>query len=157
MMFRRAALDELGSAFDDRFARAQDYDLSLRMAYHFLSDYVDQPLAKWRMNGLAEKPWKRSLEAREVEIKSSVDKIIDTYPDIKSKYSAELQSLNTDLDYSFGVNAWRDGKNGEARTFLSRHLPKRKFAIVYLCTYLMSFDLFYKFRVMFRNLTTGRI
>ena len=35
MMFRREALDQLGCAFDDRFYRAQDYDLTLRVAYQF--------------------------------------------------------------------------------------------------------------------------
>ena len=156
MMFRRTALDGLGCAFDDRFARAQDYDLTLRMAYHYAVDFVDAPLAKWRINGLAEKPWKRSLQPREVEIKSSVDSLIASYPEIKTKYSVELASLNKDIDYASGVNAWRDSSAAEARRHLARHLPDKKFLLVYVCTFLVSCAFFYKIRVAYRNLTTGR-
>ena len=154
MMFRRTALDTLGCAFDDRFARAQDYDLTLRLAYHYLIDYVDEPLTKWRVNGLAEKPWKSSLVSREAEILSSVTSLVDSYPDIETTYGVELESLYKDLDYACGVNAWRDSSPAEARPHLRRHLGDKKFALVYICTFLVSFDLFYKIRIAFRNLNS---
>jgi glycosyltransferase involved in cell wall biosynthesis len=155
MMFRRAALDTVGGAFDDRFARAQDYDLTLRFAYHYPIDFVDEPLLKWRINGPADKPWKKSLVAREEEVKSSVETLIDAYPDIKTRYGVELGSLYKNIDYAFGVNAWRDGKRAEARRYLSRHLRSKKFAFVYFCTFLISFDFFYKVRVAYRDLTSS--
>ena len=154
MMFSRSALDQLGHAFDDRYARAQDYDLALRVSYHSPIDYVDEPLTKWRINGLEDKPWKEGLVAREVEIELSVERLVDKYPDIKSNYRPELRSLKRGIDYSFGVNAWRDHDPGRARSYLSRHLPNKKFALVYVCTFLMSFDLFYKIRTKVRDLTT---
>ena len=157
MMFRRTALDSLGCAFDDRFARAQDYDLTLRVAYHYPIDYVDEPLTKWRINGLAEKPWKSSLVPREVEIKSSVDSLVASYPEIKTKYSVELKSLNKGIDYASGVNAWRDHSPAEARRHLARHLTDKKFALVYICTFLVSFDQFYKIRIAYRNMTPGSL
>ena len=156
MMFRRSAIEKLGRAFDDRFARAQDYDLSLRMAYHYPIDYVDEPLTKWRINGLAEKPWKLSLGPREAEIKLAVQNLIMTYPAIKADYSLELRALNRGLDYASAVNAWRDRDPAQARSYLSAHGWGKKFLLVYLCTFFLSFDAFYWLRITFRNVTTGQ-
>jgi len=49
MVFRKKALDQLDCVFDERYARVQDYDLTLRMAYSFPIDYVNEPLSRWRM------------------------------------------------------------------------------------------------------------
>ena len=130
MMFRRSVLEKVGGAFDDKFSRAQDYDLTLRVAYHCPIDYVDEPLLKWRINGPADKPWKKSLVAREEEVKSSIESLIDSYPDINSKYELELKSLYQNIDYAFAVNAWRDGKRSLARSYLAKHLQNKKFAFV---------------------------
>ena len=156
MMFRRTALDELGLAFDDRFARAQDYDLTLRVAYQYPIDYVAEALTKWRINGLAEKPWKKSLIAREVEIKSSIDSLVQSFPEIETRYGRELEALNKDIVYSSGVNAWRDSGAADARKLLARHIFDKKFAFVYFSTFLFSFDFFFRVRIAFRNLTSRR-
>ncbi len=156
MMFRRSALDTLDQAFDDRFTRAQDYDLSLRTAYHYPIDYVDEPLAKWRINGLAEKPWKRSLPSREAEIKWAIENLINVYPRIKTDYGLELRTINGRLDYASAVNAWRDRGPSQARGYLSGHLWGKRFLLVYLCTFFLSFDAFYWLRINFRNVTTGQ-
>jgi glycosyltransferase involved in cell wall biosynthesis len=155
MMFSRQALEHLGYAFDDRLVRAQDYELSLRMAYNYPIDYVDAPLCKWRMFGLGDKPWKKSLVPRVVEVKSAVENLIEMYPDIKDRYSRELQYFYKTLDYNFGVTAWEQRKGREARSYLSRHLTDKKFAFVYLCTFFFSWDLFYKLRIAYRNKTTS--
>jgi hypothetical protein len=154
MMFRRGALEHLGYAFDDRFARVQDWELSLRMAYHYPIDYVDETLCKWRVYELGDKPWKKSLVPRAVEAKSAIEHLIETYPDIKDSYSRELQYFYKALDYNLGVTAWERGKGGEARHYLSRRLTDIKFAIVYLCTFFMSRNLFYKLRNRYRYMTT---
>ena len=151
MMFRRKSLDQLGCAFDDKFSRAQDYDLTLRMAYHFPIDFVDEPLTKWRINGLADKPYKRSLNSREIEIRMALDNLINAYPQIRTEYSKELNQFDKSVEYSLAVGAWENGDHREARRHLSRHLRDKKFAFVYLCSLVMTARFFYRFRTMFRK------
>jgi glycosyltransferase involved in cell wall biosynthesis len=157
MMFRRTVLDELGCAFDDKFTRAQDYDLSLRVAYKYTVDYVDEPLLKWRMAGISDKPWKKALIARAVEVEMSMEGLIESYPEIKEQYAAELDAFYKNLEYNYGVTAWGNGDNAEARRHLSRHLTDKKFATVYLATFLVPRNFFYRVRVALRNLSKGRL
>jgi glycosyltransferase involved in cell wall biosynthesis len=157
MMFSREALDDLGCAFDDKFTRAQDYDLSLRVAYQYRVDYVDEPLLKWRMSLPEDKPWKKTLVSRAAEVQESLEGLLETFPEIKHNYRAELKSFYRNLEYSFGVSAWQAGDRSKARAHLSRHLIDRKFAFVYLCTFLLSFNMFYFFRIAVRDMTKGRL
>ena len=156
MMFRRDALTKLGHAFNDRFIRAQDYDLSLRVAYNFPIDYVDEPLLRWRINGTADKPYKTSLVPREAEIQSALEGLVESYPEIKLNYGAELRSLQKDIDYAFGVNAWQGRNLSQARSYFARHLSDKKFVFVYFCTLLVPLDLFVKVKNFYRNVTGKR-
>ena len=151
MMFRKQALEELGCAFDDKFSRVQDYDLALRVAYHYPVDYVDEPLTKWRINGVADKPWKKSLVPRAVEVQESMNCLIERYPSIKTEYKVELQSLYRALDYDLGLLAWQDGDRTGARKYLLSHLRNKKAAFVYLCTFLISFGQFAKLAIAWRK------
>ena len=151
VMFRRAALERLGCVFDDKYARAPDFDLMLRVAYHHRTDYLDEPLCRWRMSDVDEKAWKQSQVPRVVEIKEVIDSLVETYPDIQTRYGTELGLLRTRLDYNFGITAWRNGEVTEARNHLFRHIAGKKFAFVFLCTFLMSYDAFNKLKTLFRN------
>ena len=142
MMFRKQALEDLGCAFDDKFSRAQDYDLTLRVAYQYPIDYVNAPLVKWRINDVADKPWKKSLPSRVAEVKDSVETLISNHPSIKIDYGMELQELYKSLDYNFGLVEWENGNGAEARKYLSRHLESRKSLFAYLSTYLFPYSFF---------------
>ena len=156
MMFRREAVEQLGCAFDDRFARAQDYDLSLRLAYQFPMDFVDEPLTKWRINGVFEKPWKRGLVSRAEDVKLTMENLLELHPEIEAAYPDELRGFYKELDYGLGVSSWQKGNRTEARRYLARHLTARKFAVVYFSTFLMSSDFFYKTLTSVRDLITRR-
>ena len=155
MMFSRKALDQLGHAFDDKWARAQDYDLSLRVAYNYPVDYVDAPLLKWRMSGPEDKPWKKGLVSRAEEVRSTMEGLLQTYPAINEEYRDELKSFYRNLEYSYGIAAWQAGDRKEARMHLARHLTDKKFAFVYLCTFLLSSNSFYFIRTTLRDMTKG--
>ncbi|MCL0054240.1 glycosyltransferase, partial [Dehalococcoidia bacterium] len=144
MMFRRSALQQLDHVFDVSFTRVQDYELTLRVAYHFPIDYVDEPLCKWRMfqDSPEWQKWKNSLIPRVFEVKAAVEKIIERYPDIKDNYSTAVAAFYNRMDYGFGVTSWQLGKPSEARQYLSRHLNQKKFAFVYLCTFFVSYSMF---------------
>jgi len=155
LMFRRSVVEDLGRVFDEQYSRAPDYDLMLRIAYHYPVDYVSEPLCKWRMSEPDEKPWKKTLVSRIVEIKATVDNLLDIYPDIRTRYATELQLFNKTLDYNFGVTEWRNGNASEARNYFSRHLINQKFAFLYLCTLLMTYDWFQKLKLTYKSRITG--
>lgn len=155
MMFRRESLERLGCGFDDQYSRAQDFDLSLRMAYNYPADYVDAPLVKWRMNEAVDKPWKQALVPRAVEIKIVLENLVQTYPEILVKYGAELRECHTKLDYLFAVTEWQGGNSSEARRYLQGHLERRKFTFVYLCTYFLPFSWFLRLSQLYRKAVTS--
>lgn len=158
MMYRKTALDRLGYVFDERYSRVQDYELSLRVAYHYPIDYIDETLCKWRM--YQDSPewwaWKKSLVTRVVEVKQCIENLVEIYPDIPTKYAEQLKVCYVGLDYNYAVAAWEKGNRSEARSYLSGHLRNKKFAFVYLCTLLVPFELFQRLKAIYRNNITGR-
>lgn len=156
MMFRKESVEQLDRGFNDQLYRVQDYDLSLRMAYKFLVDYVDEPLTKWRINGLSDKPWKRGLVSRSEEVLAAMENIMRLHPEIESGYANELTSFYKEQTYGLGISAWEAGDRSEARRFLSQYLTDRKFAGVYLFTFLMSSEFFYKAVNYFRQTVLRR-
>jgi hypothetical protein len=49
IVVRRAILDKVGS-FDPDFIQVEEYDLMIRIADRFEFDYVEEPLATWRIH-----------------------------------------------------------------------------------------------------------
>lgn len=157
MVFRRDALDQLDCAFDDSYSRAQDYDLTLRMAYNFPVDYLDEPLMKWRYAGVDDKPWKKSLVPRVVEVSRAMERMIENNPEIKFEYSGELEVFYKRMDYMMGITAWGNGDRKEAREHFVRHIRDKRFIVVYLLSYVFPSNVFYRIRIAVRNITRGRI
>ena len=159
MMFRRSALDRLGYVFDETYARVQDYELTLRVAYNYPIDYVDEPLCRWRMyqDSPEWRAWKNSLVPRARERKAAIDRLLEMYPDIQASYSAELELLNKEMDYQLGVTAWQLGNPWEARSYLSKNLVDKKSAVVFLCTFLMSNAFFNRLKGIYKTVVPAFI
>ena len=157
MMFQRKALEDLDYIFDERYVRAADYDLSLRMAYRYAVEYVDEPLAKIRWFSLDVKPWKRALPPRVGQLRSVMENLIVTHPDIPQKYGTQLQAFNKAMDYLSAIDAWQNKRGGEARRYLAQYLPAKRFAFIYLCTFLVPYDLYEALRKAYRGAITGRL
>lgn len=64
IMFRRSVLDEVGW-FDADFTQVEEYDLMIRVAEKYEFDYVDKPLAVFRIHE-RNSSWDRSRMDREV-------------------------------------------------------------------------------------------
>lgn len=158
MMIRRTSLQSLDCIFDESYTRVQDYELSLRLAYKFKFDYVDQPLCRWRM--YQEDPnwvkWKNSLIPRVVEVQDCVDKLVRKHPDIECLYKDQLNDLYKSLDYGFAINAWADDNVQQARRYLKGHLSDKKFLLVYLFTFYLKYNQFVWLKTMVRNNVTRR-
>lgn len=157
MMFRREALDKLDCAFDERYTRVADYELSLRMAFHYPADYIEAPLSRCRIYGISTKPWKAGWIPRAVEAKLALDNLVETYPEIPERYSTQLKLSYRQLDYVNGMNDWENGNASGARRYLSRHLSNKKFAFVYLCSFVMTHAWFNVLRAFYRNKLAPRL
>lgn len=157
IMFRREALDRLDYVFNEKYSMVADYDLSLRVAYNYPIDYVDEPLLKWRMRDWSVKPWRKSLPPLGAEMNLVIEDLVDRYPDIEANYSSEIESFRKLVDYDLAVSAWRNGNPAEARQYLRRNLTNKKSAIIFLCTFLMSYDQLEKLKWLYWKLGTPRI
>lgn len=159
MMFSQKSLNQLDYVFDEKFARVQDYELTLRIAYNFPIDYTELPLSKWRMYQDSKEwwQWKNSLVPRSIELKQALESLIEKYPSIETDYSNELNHMYKGLDYNSGIVAWQNGRRNEARTHLSRYLGDRKYAFVFVCTFLMPYGVFFFLKTIYKNIITSRL
>lgn len=156
MMFKQEALQELGCAFDERYSRVADFDLTLRMSYQYPVDYVDEALCKWRINDWTDKAWKKNLVPRTVELNIAMDNLVAKYPDIPKHYGGELKAFYKMLAYQEGMTAWHDGQVSEARQHFAPYWKTKKYAFAYLCTLLLPYSFFYRAKTMYRNIATHR-
>ncbi len=161
MMFRRSALDNLSYLFDPEFTIICDYDLTLRLAYNYKSDYLQDCLAKWRMGSTKESDFKGFLSARESIILLS--KLEINFPTLRDEVPYEIQKFETHTFRRLGKEAWLNGDKQAARDFLRKHRHHEWISFVgYLGTWLFPFryskncvELAQRVRNRFRNFLNG--
>ena len=159
MMFSRAALNQLQYVFDKSLSRAQDYDLTLRLARVFPVDYIDEPLNKWRMyqNNSAWLDWKSSLVPRVVEVKIVVEQLLKNYPEIKISHYADVRLCYKEIDYNLGIVEWQNGNRIEARRYFGKHFKDMKSTVVYFSTFLFSYRVFERMKNKYKNVVVSGI
>ncbi len=144
MVFRREFLDTLDYIFDEELTMVMDYDLTLRLAYRYPLDYVEDALSKWRRHEGSESSKKRFLIPR--EIKLMLEKLIHAHPDIATDYGNSVSVLENNANYQLGLEKWDEGKTREARRIFKACSLKRKALVAYFATYFMPFVLFDKLK-----------
>jgi len=140
MMHKRKALETLPYVFDDEFTMVVDYDLSLRMAYYYDLDYVDQPLCKWRMHSGSESSRKRFLMAN--EMKSMFEKLCLELPSLKVTYKDQANRILMVINCELALEQWSKGNSSLARMYLMAYLKYPKCLIIYLSTWILSYTIF---------------
>lgn len=140
MVFRREALEKLDYIFDDELTMVMDYDLTLRLAYRYPIDYVEEPLSKWRMHEGSESSKKRFLIPRENGL--MLKKLVHAHPAIASRYFPSISVLMGNVNYQLGLEKWSEGKVDEARRMFKRCRLNHKVVLAFLATYLMPFAVF---------------
>ena len=83
MVFRKGCLKELEYVFDEQLTMVMDYDLSLRLAYRYPLDYIEDVLSKWRAHEGSESSSRRFLIPRENEL--MLKKLIANHPDMMTR------------------------------------------------------------------------
>ena len=138
MMFRRSALDNLSYLFDPEFTIICDYDLTLRLAYNYKSDYLKDCLAKWRMGSTKESDFKGFLSARESVV--LIDKLEKVIPKLRNEVADEIRIFETQVLRRLAKEAWLKGDKLTARALLQKHWRQEWMSFVgYLGTWLFPF------------------
>lgn len=153
MVFGRGFLDTLDYIFDEELTMVMDYDLTLRLAYKYPIDYVDEPLSKWRMHEGSESNKKRFLIPR--ENKSMLEKLVNACPDIATEYGTSVSMLTKNANYQLGLEKWDQGKVREARHMLKACNLKPKSLIAYSASYFMPFASFDRLKEGIKTFVLG--
>lgn len=124
VVIKRQALVGLDHWFDDALTMAEEMDLFLRIAYQWELDYVDEPLAKWRMHNESESHKHSYLIAREKEI--ILEKLSRLFPDFENQYAQEIKEQKKMIDYHWALSMWEKGDKAKAREYLRPYVFKEK-------------------------------
>lgn len=133
-VLRRQALDSLDEWFDIRFDIIEEADLFTRIAYKWDIDYVDEPLAKWRMHLSSFTFSRKELFPQEKELMLS--KFCKTYNGFKEEYKNEINIIKSQIAIEYATMDWENGEKTKARKRLMPYLKlSRKCKLIYLLTF----------------------
>jgi len=144
MVFRRELLNTLDYIFDEALTMVMDYDLTLRLAYRYPIDYVEEALSKWRMHEGSESNKKRFLIPRENNL--MLEKLTHACPDITTEYGGSASVLANNANYQLGLEKWDEGNTREARRQFRTCGLNRKVMAAYMASYFIPFILFDKIK-----------
>lgn len=135
VLIRRKCLDRLTEWFDDRFDMVGDVDLFTRIAFDWELDYVDDPLAKWRIHGDNMTFKKMGLFGKELLM--MLDKYKRLYSNFQNNYKEEIKNIKARAAYYEAVEEWKTGNGNKSRKIILPHIANNpKFLIVYLISVL---------------------
>jgi glycosyltransferase involved in cell wall biosynthesis len=135
VLIRKEALDRLGTFFDERLIMSGDYDANLRISYSWKVDYIDKPLARYRVHRNS-KSWRDGRKLVTVEIDLMVDNLMKTVNELEKNYPEEIRLLKRRRDVQLSLLDWENGDKKKARTRLQIYVRD---SIAYLILYLLTF------------------
>ena len=146
-VIRKRSLDDLNEWFDPRFSHIEESDLFIRISYTWHLDYVDEPLAKYRIHKESSSYLRRDLSPKETEM--MISKLMGLYSDFENLYDKELLKLRYYTQYNFALIDWRQGKNNLARTKLRPFLSKKFRSLIPFLFSFFPYVLYENFLILF--------
>lgn len=134
VMLRLEALHQQQEWFDERFEIYPDYDLFRRIAHGWECDYIDEPLAFYRVHNASSSTRNHSRAADELTI--TLEKLRNLFPEMDSAYAGDVASLRRMIAYQKGKSFWRDGYGSSARTEFGKYWKDGRMALAYLASFL---------------------
>ena len=135
VLIRKEALDRLGTFFDERLIMSGDYDANLRISYSWKVDYIDKPLARYRVHRNS-KSWRDGRKLVTVEIDLMVDNLMKTVNELEKNYPEEIRLLKRRRDVQLSLLDWENGDKKKARPRLQIYVRD---SIAYLILYLFIY------------------
>lgn len=152
VMIRRTALESLDEWFDDRLTVAEEKDLFLRLAYQFEAEYVDEPLAKWRVHASS---WTHThFEFFAIENEIILEKLREKYHSLETRYPREVAALKRKITWQHAMAEWKADRMGRCRMLLRPHAMKDlRMAAAYVMSYIApwAFNLLMTLYLRHRN------
>lgn len=133
-MLRTEALRQQKEWFDERFEIYPDFDLFRRIAHDWECDYVDEPLAFYRVHGASSSTRNHLRAAR--ELAQTLDKLCALYPEMATEYAEETAYLRAMIVYQTGKSYWRQGDGRAARAEFRKHWDVAKMRQAYWASFL---------------------
>ncbi|MBI1911113.1 MAG: glycosyltransferase family 2 protein [Deltaproteobacteria bacterium] len=133
VVLRTKALRGLPERFDERLSMNEEADLFIRIAYGWEADYIDEPLAKWRVHA-GSFTWKKQ-ELFAIESQMMLDKYLKIFPGFEEEYKDEVESFRIKIAKQKFVNGWKRG-DLRLRSSLRPYLTKDSRS---LALYMISF------------------
>jgi hypothetical protein len=135
VLIRQETLDNFNTPFDRRFHMSGDYDAYLRISHKWKIDYVDEPLAKYRVHGSSI----TTTDGRQLlshEIGLTLENLCGTIPGFKNKYSEEYYLMERRMNVQLALIDWENGNKKKAQ---HRMKPYIRSSLVHLGLYLLIF------------------
>ena len=153
VLIRREVLDCLNTPFDGRLIMSGDYDAFLRISYKWEIDYVDKPLARYRVHRNS-KSWRDGRKLVTVEIDLMMDNLRKSVNEFDRDYPEEIRHLKRRRDVQLSLLDWENGDRKKARTRLHSYVRDGiSYLTLYFLTYLSYRFFFYPFyRLYTKNL-----
>ena len=150
VLIRKEALDSLGTFFDKRLIISGDYDANLRISYRWKVDYVDKPLARYRVH-INSKSWKDTRKLAKVEIDFMLDNLKNTVDGFEKKYPEENRLLKRRRDVQCSLGDWENGNKKKARERMQAY--KHDSVVYWIFYHLMSLPYRYVYYFSYRMYT----
>ena len=152
VLIKREAFDSLYLSFDDRLIMAGDYDAYLRISYKWKVDYVDKPLARYRVHRNS-KSWKDGRKLITIELDLIMENLKEIVYEFEDKYSVGVRSLKRRRDVQLSLLDWENGEKKKARKRLRAYIhDSMSYFILY---FLMYLPYRYVFNPCYRMYTKG--
>jgi glycosyltransferase involved in cell wall biosynthesis len=133
-MLRTIALRQQTEWFDERFEIYPDFDLFRRIAHDWECDYVDEPLAFYRVHGASSST--RNHPRAAWELTQTLEKLCNLYPEMGTAYVKEIAYLRAMIVYQKGKSYWRQGEGRAARAEFRKHWDTTKMRKAYWASFL---------------------
>lgn len=135
VVIRKDALNTLSEWFDERLTMNEEADLFIRLAYNWEADYVDEPLAKWRVHDKS-LTWNKK-ELFPIEYEMMLHKYIMTIPNFDNDFPDEIKFLRLKVLKQHFLLECERGNSKTARNLLRPHsLKDCKSFSLYMLSYL---------------------
>ena len=114
VVVRREAFGSIDRPFDARLIMAGDYDAYLRISYKWKVDYVDKPLARYRVHRNS-KSWTDGRKLITVELDLLMENLKEIVCEFEDKYPVGVRSLKRRRDVQLSLLDWENGAKRKAR------------------------------------------
>jgi len=133
VVIRTSVFKNLDEHFDTRFNVLEDADLFRRIAFYWEVDFVNEPLAKWRVHKDSWTWSKTDLFITENEM--LLEKFKSVIPRFEEDYAAEIQQLTKTVNIKKARQHWSEGDGRLARKELIKNMPDIKSLALYIISF----------------------